>query len=268
MTTGLLRFFISIFLVSVISRSAFGNSCSEITSASLRTAIADMTTGPDALPHGVPYDWANHPRLNKGNHPGDFSAITAWGQAYEAAGENSPANDRIQIRNIMLFVLSKRTGEWMPLQFSRSVEGANFKEDFSNNVALKADIRPESSGGISATLVRGYNFHFWPSVERRDIDGDDINGIFVSFEGRVMEASRSARSERRINHYVMDAGADYWRSPSIDWAPDQRNNDDVGMGRFKYITEEWQSFNMTTITKQQLISNPPPLAQFLAECLP
>ncbi len=31
------------------------------------------------------------------------------------------------------------------------------------------------------------------------------------------------------------------------------------MGRFKYVTKEWQAFNMHTLSESELRKNPPPI---------
>lgn len=56
---------------------------------------------------------------------------------------------------------------------------------------------------------------------------------------------------------LFSAGADYWQRVDSEW--DQwKTNGDIGIGRFRFIKNEWQVFNMHTLTDEQLRDNPPP----------
>jgi hypothetical protein len=75
--------------------------------------VADMTLPHEGRPGGVPdsMDWASGPRLGMGDDPGDWRAITAWGQAYEEAGGSPATNSLVNITGITL-VLLHRDGTW------------------------------------------------------------------------------------------------------------------------------------------------------------
>jgi len=47
---------------------------------------------------------------------------------------------------------------------------------------------------------------------------------------------------------------------TAQWAPDFSNNNDIGMGHFKYITTEWKTFGFVTdMSLEDLQQNTPPL---------
>jgi hypothetical protein len=218
-----------------------------------------MTQPHEGSPHGVPpsYDWATKPRLGLGNNPGSFKAITAWGQLYEDAKGNPASNTRVQIRYVRTYVMSK-SGQWRILQQSKKVEGAAYVEDFAGDVNKPADIRNEPGGSISVTAGDGYNFHFWPPG-RVTIDPQDIGGVFVMVQARLIVADPKLPDDRNKARYLLSMGADYWKDSTATWQPDGSANGDVGIGRFKYVRKNWQGFGMTTLSWQQLDMNPPPI---------
>ena len=227
----------------------------------VQTIIDDMTAPHDAPPHGVPaaWRWAQGPEIHLGNQPGHFTAMTAWGQLYEVMAGNPATNSRVQIRGIQAFLLSKTNGKWRQLQRSTLVEGAAYREDFSEDAHHPADVRQEADGTISVTAGGGYNFHFLTPGDRAALDPTDIAGIFTTCQARLIVGNPNAPDDRAQARLVMDMGGDYWASLTAEWAPQQANNDDIGMGRFKLIRVDWQAFNMCTVPAAQLRDNPPPL---------
>ena len=227
---------------------------------SVETIINDMKLAHEGIPKGVPtsYSWALHPRLNMGIDPGTFRAMTAWGQLYEDSDGNPATNTRVQIRDMKAYVLSKNDNQWHLLQSSRLVEGDAYQADFIDDINKPADIRYENDGSLSVTAGNGYNFHFWPATGRVVIDPSDIGGIFTTVQARLVLNDSNLPDDRSQARYLLDVGGDYWLSLTAKW--DQlRTNDDIGIGRFKFVTTEWQSFNMTTLTESEIRQNPPPL---------
>lgn len=224
--------------------------------------VNDMTLPHEAAPSGVPesYDWQPGPRIGYGNEmPPDWSAFIAWGQVYEDA-EGSPAtNTRVQIRDLEAYVLGAETGRWELLQFGRLVEGAAYREDFADDVSVPADVRVEADGTISVRLEDGYNFHFWPAGGRLSIDPSQIGGITVTVQARLVVDDPALPDDRAQARYLMSAGADYWRALDAQWSNDWTANGDVGIGRFRFITTEWQAFHMTTAAADVVCANPPPM---------
>ena len=223
----------------------------------------DMILPHEGNPSGIGEgsNWYFGPRVGEGNAPPspDWSAMTAWGQVYNPVGvENIVQNVRFQIRNIQAWYLSKRDGQWKSWQINQGISGSNYVEDFVDDKSITADIRDESAngGGISSTIRRGYNFHFWPA-QRASMDPTDIAGIWIVAESRLIVDDPSLPDNRGEARLMLSMGGDYWQSLDAQW--DQwKTNRDFGIGRFKFITPEWQAFNMHTLTEEQLNTNPPP----------
>ncbi len=226
---------------------------------SIETIISDMELSHEGLPHGVPdyYDWANQPRIGMGNNPGNFLALTAWGQLYEDSAGNPAQNTRVQIRDIMTYVLNKSDGQWHQLQNSQLVEGAAFREDFAGDVNISPDIRNESDDTISVKTGGGYNYHFWPSG-RASINPNDIAGVITTVQARLIVDDLSKPDDRSAARYLLSMGGDYWSSLDAQW-DNWKTNGDIGIGRFKYVEKDWQSFNMSTLSAGALRQNPPPI---------
>jgi len=223
------------------------------------TIIDDMKLPHQGKPHGVPnhYNWFHKPRVGMGNNPGSFRTITAWGQLYEDAMGNPAHNTRVQIRDLMTYVLSKKDGQWHLLQNSRRVEGKAYREDFAGDISKPADIRNESDGSISVTAGGGFNFHFWTVSGRAAIDPNDIGGVFITAQARLIVADPKKPDDRNQALYLLSIGGDYWSSLTAKWN-NWKTNGDIGIGRFKYVTKDWKSFTMTTVSAQTLQNNPPP----------
>jgi len=226
---------------------------------SIETIISDMDLNHEGKPHGVPdyYDWANHPRIGMGNDPGDFRAITAWGQLYEDSAGNPAQNTRVQIRDIMTYVLSKSDGQWHQLQNSKLVEGSAFREDFAGDVNISPDVRKEPDGTLSVKAGGGYNYHFWPSG-RASINPNDVAGVITTVQARLIVDDPSKPDDRSAARYLLSMGGDYWSTLDAQW-DNYKTNGDIGIGRFKYVEKNWQSFNMSTLSAGVLRQNPPPI---------
>jgi hypothetical protein len=221
---------------------------------------SDMTGHNEGAPHGVPssYDWAQGPTLTMGNNPNGWKAMTAWGVVYEAAEGNPATNTRVNIRDLQLFFLQKSTGKWLLLQNTNQPEGAAYLEDFSGDTSKPGDVRQESDGTISVTAGGGYNFHFYPS-DRASINPNDVGGILVLLQARLIVGNPSLPDDRSIARYLSASGADYYPALTGGWPGNLSYNPGVGTGKMKYVQSEWRFFAMTTLTADQLSSNPPPV---------
>lgn len=217
----------------------------------------------EGLPHGVPesFDWYSNPRIGWGTDmmTGNFTAFIVWGQVYEDSGNSPAINTRIQIRNIRAYVLDKQDNTWSMIQSHESVEGAAYREDFAGDENIVANVRDEADGGISVTVGDGYNFHFWPPDGRVLLDPERIGGIFTTAQARLVVDNPDLPDDRAQARYLMNMGADYWLDLAVQWRADWTANGDVAIGRFRYITSDWQAFNMTTLTPYELCQNPPPI---------
>jgi hypothetical protein len=229
---------------------------------SVELIASDMTLLHEGQPSGLPlnYDWSAGPRIGYGNEPPpEWTAFIAWGQVYEDAGGSPTRNTRIQIRDIEAYFLDAQTQRWYLLQFDRLVAGAAYVEDFVDNISIPANTRPEPDGSISVMLSEGYNFHFWPESTRISIEAANIAGIFTTVQARLILDDPAQADDRSQARYLMSMGGDYWRDLAAEWQDDWTTVGDAAIGRFRYITPEWQSFNMTTVSAEVLCANPPPL---------
>jgi hypothetical protein len=238
---------------------------SKSSSFDVTSVLGDMTLPNDGYPSGVPsyYSWYSKAEIGYGNNmPKDWNAFTSWGQVYVEQGWNPSAasNTRVQIRNQEAWYLSKSTGQWRLLQKVTRVDGAAFREDFSNNTAQPADVRDETNngGGISVTAGNGWNFHFW--TNRVNLDPNDIKGIYTQVQARLVLKNPDGMDDRASSRYLVNDGADYWRSLTAPWAADWSNNGGVASGRLKFVKNNWQNFSMTTLSATELSQNPPPIS--------
>jgi hypothetical protein len=210
-----------------------------------------------------PYcNWQYKPRLNFGNDPnrGHYSRFQFWGIVYSEAGSKLPQNVRIQIRNPRAYYLSKRDQHWHSLQKDVTVDGLHYPEDF-NGGAVKADTRLEGDGSRSITMIEHYNYHFWPAspeIQKVKIDPNDVAGIFTNFQARLIPDHSGENPDFSQVRFMAQSGGDYWVYPPTGKG-NPTENDDAGMGKFKFLTPDWQYFNMHTLTEEEIRKNPPPL---------
>jgi hypothetical protein len=193
-----------------------------------------------------------------GNNSQGWQAITAWGALNEAAEGNPARNTRVNIRNMRTYFLQRSTGRWLLLQDTSRPDGEAYVEDYAGDAHKPADVRTEPDGTISATAGGGYNFHFYPS-DRARIDPSDIGGIVTLFEARLIVADRNQPDDRSSARYLMSSGADYYPGLTGGWPGTADFNPGVAGGKMKYVKTEWRSFAMSTISRSQLESNPPPV---------
>ncbi|MBF2067567.1 MAG: hypothetical protein IGS39_24585 [Calothrix sp. C42_A2020_038] len=228
---------------------------------SVATIISDMKPPHDAAPRGVPkhYSWVKGPELGMGNDPKNFRAMIAWGQLYEAEQGNPASNTRVQIRNIRTYILSKRTRRWRLLKSSVGVDGAAYREDFAGDANKPPDIRQERDGSVSVKAGGGYNYHFWTKNGRSLINPNDIGGIFTTCQARLVVDNPRKPDDRAKAKYILNMGGDYWLDLAAPW-DHFKTNGGIGMGRFKYVRNRWQAFNMTTLPEAQIRRNPPPIS--------
>lgn len=211
--------------------------------------------------HGVPltYNWAKKPRVGVGNRPErhGFTAVSAWGQVYEEAAGSPARNVRVACKDISLYILSKGSGKWRRANASRRVNGANYVEDFAGNASKPADLRDEAGGAVSATLGGGWNFHLFSIRGRAPIDPNDVAGIVCTYSAKVVMDDPNGVDERHLARYLASAGADYWLDRWVGAAPGTVA--DVGIGKARYLTSDWLTLSMSTLSARRLERNPPQL---------
>lgn len=227
------------------------------------TLINDMSLPHEARPSGVPdgVGWELKPRVGMANRvPEGWNAATMWGQIYAARGGSPAVNVRVEVRNPVLLYLSRRDGKWHDLQRQPGVDGAAFREDFVGNENRPPDLRRAKDGSVSVKMETGRNFHFWPAgTGRATIDPADITAMASAFQARIVRGERTLPDDRAKARLLASCGGDYWRSLDAGWKADYSNNGDWAIGRFRFLTPQWQVFTATTLNAAGLRQNPPPL---------
>ncbi len=212
--------------------------------------VADSTGAHDEQPHGVPdsYAWAEKAIVDVDGVPPDWQAFTAWGQIYEPASGNPDPAARVALRDMQVHALSD-DGVWTALHEPSSISGAAYREDFAGDYSVPADIRKEGDGSQSVTVGSGYNFHFWPDRERVTIPAGLV-GLVTSYAARLVPGHSGAR-------LLAGCGGDYWITADAGWQADFSANGRFGVGRLRFVTDDWALRTMTDIDADTLRANPP-----------
>lgn len=255
---------------------------------SLDTVINDMALMNDLPLVGVnpAYGFARGPGYNiMGNNPsgsglptwyrsayprlantGYWKGILPWFVLFHGQG-NGAGNTRVQMRQLKMYVLSRRSNQWQLLTDVNDVSGEFCPQGSNYNACLGGDSkRHDSDGGISIKPRWGQDFHGWYG-DPRAIDGWDVKAVFVTMQARLTVDNPLQADDRWRARYLFDVGADYYpeMATSAVYLPG------VGVSRAKLITPDWQSFNFITlsdvgrqepgggITRRELRENPPPL---------
>ena len=229
----------------------------------------------EAYMHGVPsnFDWAFHSVIHAGNDPGGFKSITFWGQAYGAstgpgAGYTAfPANSRIHVRNVKIYLLSRLDNKWHLVINKTGVNGKAYPEDFAGNSGqITIDLKTESDGGTSARMIKNYNFHFFPGrVDMKSAVGGnfnpqtDIMGVFATIQARMIRDDPTKPDDSATTKVVLSIGADYWRDQTASFCGTRCNNVGLGTSKAVYVTPAWKAFNFHTMAEADIRANPPPL---------
>lgn len=216
------------------------------------------------LPHegelnGLPveFDWSEYPRIGWGNNPpSDWFAMIPWGQVYRDPNPIKTSNTRIQIKNFQAWYLNS-DNIWVEWVITSDIFGAHYLENYADDFNVEAQIRQEETGGISIKFLDGYNFHFWASKGRVTIDPDHINGVWISVQARLILDNADMVDDRNQANFLLGVGGDYWKNLNIGW-DNFKSSGDIAIGRMKYLTKEWKSFNMHTLLPEQLSDFPPP----------
>lgn len=221
--------------------------------------IGDHTLPHVAIPRGVPegVNWRVSPRVGAGNNPGEFRAFIVWGQVYEPVGDNPSKNSRVQIQNIQAWIKSKQTGKWSRVQHSKDVQGSFYREDFSDDANEAGDERREPDGTTSIRTKPGFNFHFWTPKGRVPIDPADIGGVYTAVQARLILTDPKGPDDRKQARFMMSMGADYWKELDSKWDY-WKTNGDAMIGRFRWITPQWQWFHAITLSPEEVRKSPPP----------
>lgn len=239
---------VAFFLVLHIAPLAHSAKLDEVALHQLNEMNADWSSKHEASPMGVPknFSWAAGPVIEKGNSPGDFTALTGWGQAFwstETVGHPGP----LELRNFRVFLCQGQKREWYLVQ-AGEIEGAEFRADFKNNAARKPPRFEQKNGVATVGFEAGKVFHFWPSQGRARLRDGKVCGVLVLMEARAPE---SGLKEGSRGGYLVGLGADYWIDMTATWN-NFKTNKGVGLGRLKRVSNHWQLFGMSTATDADL----------------
>jgi hypothetical protein len=224
---------------------------------SLEAIAGDMQLANDAAPHGAPR--ASASEIMTGNTPPEgWHAMTATGQLYRDASDSVDRNTRIEFRDMEAYVLSKTTNTWSLLQGSVSVRGRTWNEANEGHSSAPK-FRNSADGSVSVKLAHGRILNFFPKTSRGSLDSSDVAGIFTTVQARLIVDKANRPDDRAVAKYLIRVGGEYWKGLTTHPAGDGSNSVTIGTGRYKYVTTEWQNFNFTTLTPDQLAANPPPM---------
>jgi putative tail protein len=230
------------------------------TSIDVPTLVYDDMTGLNqGHPHGVPsdYDFYTGPVINMGNSPAGSLALEWWGALYVGPTGNPATNTFVNVRGCELLWLRASTGVWNNSVFAFSDIGSDeFSEDFVTDYDTPVTMRLESDGSFSFLTVSGQVAHFYAPFPRVSIDPTDLGGIVCFCEARLILNNPAGVDDRALASFLLGIGADYYPTTT---GPGIEDNPGVGGGKFKYVTESWQAFAMTTMTLAELQANPPPI---------
>jgi hypothetical protein len=194
-------------------------------------------------PHGVPtyYSWQSVPEVDDATDASAQPLTIPWGQIYADCTATEPTNVRIELRNIEEWLWSKSQSKWVEVATSPTVNGGHFSECFCGSDGPQPNWRQESDGGISSTMVAGYNLHFWTTAGRVPIQlpASGIGAVYSTFEARLILDDPTGPNNLAQAKYLANAGADWWSANGAQ-------NPSPGMGRFTYLTTSWQAEDFYT----------------------
>ena len=225
---------------------------------SMSDIIEQNTVGfSDGYPVGVPesYDWYTglYKPAGYAGPPGDFTAVTGWGQVYQKAG--APAytnpNAKVEVANARTWVHLKSTGEWVLVQDqggTTNIEGGHFVTDFAGNAGMTMNV---SSAGTSAQFnapPSGYNDHFWLG-SRGEYGAGTVDAVYVQMDMRVNDPNL---------HLIANIGADWWRTTSAQYVDGFSNNPGAGMGNWVELSTNWSTLGFYSSSTADFQADPPP----------
>jgi hypothetical protein len=132
--------------------------------------------------------------------------------------------------------------------FSRKLQGSYEASKCYRSPQWNA---PCESGGQAGTP--GYNFHFWSSTQYFMPKPSDVGGVYTVAMARLVPANASLPTNYTNVRYLMSIGPDFRKTKT------QQPPDNTGMGRFKWVTPYWRTYNSINWTPAQIVANPPPL---------
>ena len=197
------------------------------------------------------------PTVQEGNNPNGQTAIEWWAELFQGPNGNPAVNTLVDVELCGLYWLNSSTGQWTAATFNYPSGIGSDQFNPSYTVAYNNPIPlTVESDGTFALSTPGEVVTEMFSANRLSINPNEMGGIVAILAARLIVANPSLPDDRDIASFLLDTGADYY--PSVT-GPGIQNNPGVAGGKFKYVTVNWRSFAMTTMTAAQINSNPPPI---------
>lgn len=247
-----------------------------------QTIVTDMTGMNDHPLKGAPKgpQWATGPgTVIMGNEPRGSNTPDYWNpsnQKYKSpeywralipwlvvyAGQGNAATDtRVELRDLTVFLQSRKTGQWRRLGHSRGVVGENYPVTIRGADTTPADLAITDGGWTSLLPEENRVFHGWWKYGKLRIDAADIANVYVRLQARLVpDDGWFSSDDTNKAQYLVQVGADYWpdtNTPLSALAP-TGYIPGVGGSRFKSLTRQWQWINFTTVAPDKVATLLPP----------
>lgn len=216
------------------------------------------------------FSWNKKPEADNPVPPPNYSAMTYWGVIYADCAGNQASNTRVQVANMKAYALLKSIGKWQLIQSQGRIDGCYYSEDWKTT---ECSLNTRSGTvGQSIKLSPHMLVHFYAGDGRSTIDTNDVVGMFITGQARLILDNSSLPDDRVQAKLLMDLGGDWWQNENAPYP----NNEQIGLGKFKYLKSDWRTFNMIltkdsfiapsvgeehshTISSAPIIANPPPV---------
>lgn len=149
-----------------------------------------------------------------------------------------------------VYIKNSSKGIWEKVKDSDEdgIEGALYDENWATNSSIMANVREEQEGvSINMSDTVNYVYHYWPGNGRISVKPENVEGVVVTVEARLMIDNESLNDDRNNARFIVNTGADWWLNKDAPYTKAWGNNAEIGFGRFKYVKPEWQSFTMVAI---------------------
>ncbi|RJG05839.1 hypothetical protein D3870_07240 [Noviherbaspirillum cavernae] len=217
-----------------------------------------MAKSHEAYAHGVnpAWGWGSGPILTNGvNFPSDYPSphFVPWGVAATATTGSPARNVRVQIRKVILDI--KRNGTWSRVAYNTTdsqVVGTLYT-NYQTNTTAPANVRKHGADGISVRLPdTGGSFHFYTANRIPVAFG--AQEIITRLEARLIVDDAAKPDDRASARLLVNSGGDIWRSATQTWNG-SGSNVESAIGRFKFASNDWQTFTSHTLTNSAEIND-------------
>lgn len=191
------------------------------------------------------------PVLSNALPPGGYTHALPWGQVFvdDTAATTAP-NTRVEVGRIEFRIFNTATQAWQIWTWCQ-FDGALYEEDFSPNTGQgQGNTRIELTGNKSVKAGGGYTYHFFPG-NRIPVPVGNIGGLITTMWARLVVDNPALPDDRASSRYMLSVGSDWWNALTGG------TNQGAVLGRFVYVTNEWQAFHGTTMSLTDLNAHPP-----------